>query len=301
MRTFLALAAGCALALSSSACAGAPPRSALAKRVDDALWHSLGGGRSKATVAVAYVDLGTGETFLRNERVRAHAASTMKVPVMLALFQAVDRRELALDRAIPVRNEFKSIVDGSPYTLDPKQDGDPELYQAVGSTRTLDELIRRMIDKSSNLATNLLIDLIGASRVTDEMRLLDANEIQVLRGVEDQKAFDAGFNNIVTAYDLMLVMKAIASGQSASKASNERMVEILKAQEFNEKIPAGLPPGTPVAHKTGDITGVHHDAAIVYPPGKSPYVLVVLTTGFADDKVANGVIAAISRAVWEGR
>lgn len=255
----------------------------------------------KRLIAVAYKHLGTGVAFGLHDRERFHAASTMKIPVMMALFDAVDRGELRLDEPIAVRNEFHSIMDGSTFTLDPAEDGDPDLYQAAGQTRPLEEMIRRMIVRSSNLATNLLIEKVGASTVMDLMRRIEAYDIRVLRGVEDEKAFAAGMNNAVTAHDLLVVLDAIAGGTAVSKAGSERMIDILKAQEFNEKIPAGLPPGTPVAHKTGDITGVHHDAAVVFPPGEKPYVLVVLTAGFQDEKEADGVIAAISRAVWEKR
>ena len=255
----------------------------------------------KRLIGVAYRHLGTGAAFGLHDRERFHAASTMKVPVMMAFFDAVDRGAMRLDEPIQVRNEFHSIMDGSTFVLDPAEDGDPDLYQAAGQTRPLEELIRRMIVRSSNLATNLLIEKVGASTVMDLMRRIEAYDIRVLRGVEDQKAFDAGMNNAVTAHDLQVVLEAVASGTAFSKASSEKMIDILKAQEFNEKIPAGLPAGTPVAHKTGDITGVHHDAAIVFPPGEQPYVLVVLTAGFQDEKDADRAIAEISRAVWERR
>lgn len=257
--------------------------------------------RKDVTIGLAYRDLGSGATLFRNEEEIFHAASTMKVPVMMALFQAVEAGELRLTEPLAVRNRFQSIVDGSPFSLDPKEDGDPDLYQAEGSSRPLEELIRRMIVRSSNLATNLLIEKIGASRASDMMRSLGAYRIQVLRGVEDEKAFAAGLNNKVTAQDLEIALTAIAGGDAFSPASREKMLEILKAQEFNEKIPAYLPKGTVVAHKTGDITGIHHDAAIVYPPGGAPYVLVILTRGYADEKQANQVIAEISRVVWQAR
>lgn len=257
--------------------------------------------RKDRLVAVSYHHLGTGATLAINDRERFHAASTMKVPVMMAFFEAIDRGGLRLDEPVAVENEFQSIMDGSPYSLDPKEDGDPDLYSAVGSTRPLEELIRRMIVRSSNLATNLLIERIGAPTVMDLMRRIEALDIRVLRGVEDQKAYDAGMNNVTTAYDLRLALEAIAAGREFSPASTEKMIDILKAQEFNEKIPAGVPAGTPVAHKTGDITGIHHDAAIVFPPGEKPYVLVVLTAGFQDEKEADRAIAEISRVVWERR
>jgi beta-lactamase class A len=259
---------------------------------------------NNATVAVVFLHLGTGATYAREETEAFHAASTMKIPVMMALFAAVENGSMRLGQPIAVRNEFQSLVDGTPYSLEAKDDGDPDLYQAVGSTRTLEELIRRMITRSSNLATNLLIEKIGPSEVTDLMRRLGALDMHILRGVEDEKAFKAGLNNRVTAKDLAIALRALlpdAPDPLFSAASRAKMIDILKAQEFNEKIPAGLPKGTPVAHKTGDITGIHHDAAIVFPPGKSPYILVVLTAGFADEKAANQIIAEISQVVWDAR
>ncbi len=283
-------------ALPLLACASTPsPSPALARRLDALLAQTQG------VVAIAFYQIGTGETLLRDADRSLHAASTMKVPVLLALFHAVDRGALRLDQPVPVRNEFASIVDGSPFSLDPAEDGDAELYAAVGSTRPLAELAQRMIVRSSNLATNLLIELVGAPHVMELMRALGAHDIRVLRGVEDEKAYAAGRNNTTTARDLMLVLRTIAERRAVSPAASERMLAILAAQEFREKIPAGLPPGVPVANKTGDITGIHHDAAIVMPPGERPYVLVVLTSGFADEAAANRVIAEVSRAVWEAR
>lgn len=286
------------LSLSLLSCASLPhPAGTLPGEVERIIVQQ---GRQRL-LAVAFQHLGTGAAFAVNERSRFHAASTMKVPVMMAFFEAVDRGALRLDEPIAVRNEFHSIMDDSVYTLDPKEDGDPDLYQAVGQTRPLEELIRRMIVRSSNLATNLLIERIGAPNINDLMRRIEAYDIRVLRGVEDQKAYDAGMNNVVTANDLRLAFEAIVDGATFSPASSERMLDILKAQELNEKIPAMLPRGTPIAHKTGDITGIHHDAAIVFPPGEKPYVLVVLTAGFPEEKEANQAIAEISRAVWMHR
>jgi beta-lactamase class A len=297
MRFLRASLGAAALLFGSCASAGAPAD--LGLRVEAVAREAeTGGGRR---IAVAYCDLGSGTIVLRDARRSVHAASMMKVPVLLAVEAAVAAGALRLDQAIPVRNQFSSIVDRSRFELDPKEDGDPDLYTAVGGSRSLAELARRMIVRSSNLATNLLIELIGPDRVNAVDRALGARDIRVLRGVEDGKAYERGLNNTVTAYDLMVLLRAIAERKAVSPAASARMVDILSAQEFNEKIPAGLPPGTPVAHKTGDITGIHHDAAIVYPPGKDPYVLVVLTEGFAEDKEADRAIAAVSRLVWERR
>ena len=252
-----------------------------------------------ASVAVVYQDLAGSKDALLLEADRSfHAASTMKVPVMVEFFRQVDAGKLSLDQPVPLVNQFSSIVDGSPYSLDAKDDEDSALYERVGKPVPARELVERMITRSSNLATNSVIALVGAPRVTETLRGLGAKQMTVLRGVEDGKAYQKGLNNSATAGDLALLLAAIERGQTASASSTQAMRAILLAQELNDEIPAGLPPGTRVAHKTGQITGVLHDAAIVYPAGHGPYVLVVLTSGIPEAKVAQALIVDISRQVY---
>ena len=252
-----------------------------------------------ATVAVAYQHLGNPRDSLYLEADRSfHAASTMKVPVMIEFFRQVDAGKLSVGQELNLVNQFASIVDGSPYALDAKDDEDATLYERLGKPVPARELVERMITRSSNLATNTVIALVDAKRVTKTLRSLGARQMTVLRGVEDGKAFQKGLNNTATARDLATLMTAIEQGKAASPASTQAMRSILLAQELNLEIPAGLPPGTPVAHKTGQISGVLHDAAIVYPSGKSPYVLVVLTSGIPDEKVARALIVDLSRQVF---
>ena len=251
-----------------------------------------------AVVAVAYHDLTTGDTLWMNADDEFHAASTMKVPVMIELFRRVDAGQLSLGQQILLVNQFASIVDGSPYSLDSADDSDTELYHHVGARIPIENLLERMIERSSNLATNTVIATLGAARVDSTAHEMGASHMHVLRGVEDGRAFDQGLNNRTTARDLAVLMTAIADDHAASKASCARMRAILLKQEFSDEIPAGLPPGTPVAHKTGWITGVLHDAAIVYPRGRGPYVLVVLTRGIPEQKVAQSLIADVSRLVY---
>jgi beta-lactamase class A len=252
-----------------------------------------------ASVAVAYQDLGNpmDRVLLQADR-PFHAASTMKLPVMVELFRQVDAGKLSLDQPIPLVNQFSSIVDGSPYSLDAKEDEDSALYERLGKSVPARELIQRMITRSSNLATNSVIALVDARRVTQTLRTLGALQMTVLRGVEDGKAYAKGLNNTATARDLATLLSVIEQGKAASASSTQAMRAILLAQELNAEIPAGLPPGTPVAHKTGQITGVLHDAAIVYPPGRAPYILVVLTSGIPDEKVARSRIVDLSRSVY---
>lgn len=253
---------------------------------------------SGVQVGLAYVDLASGDTLFLNADTSFHAASTMKVPVMIELFRRANTGSFRMDQGLLLVNQFASLSDGSPYALDLGSDSDSSLYHRIGERVRVDTLLRLMITRSSNFATNTLITLVGADAVTRTMRSLGAQRIQVLRGVEDGKAFEKGLNNTTTARDLAIILRAIQEGRAASPAATREMLEILRAQEFNEKIPAGLPPGTPVAHKTGDITAVSHDAAIVYPLGRKPYVLVVLTRGIADGTKSARLIADISAIVY---
>jgi beta-lactamase class A len=251
-----------------------------------------------AQVGLAYVDLASGDTLFLNADTSFHAASTMKVPVMIELFRRANTGSFRMDQGLLMVNQFASIVDGSPYSLDVGSDSDSTLYHRIGQRVPVDTLLRLMITRSSNFATNTLITLVGADAVTRSMRSLGAQRIQVLRGVEDGKAFEKGMNNTTTARDLAIILRAIQEGRAGSPAATQEMLTILLAQEFNEKIPAGLPPGTRVAHKTGEITAVSHDAAIIYPTGRKPYVLVVLTRGIADGTRSSKLIADISAIVY---
>ena len=252
-----------------------------------------------AVVGVAYVDLETGDRLSLAADSAFHAASTMKIPVMIEVLRRSQQGAFSLDQAVLMINQFRSLADGSPFSLDAADDGDSTLYQRVGERVPIRELLRLMITRSSNFATNELIELVGAANVTAAARSLGATRTHVLRGVEDQKAFDAGMINTTTAGDLATLLVAIENGQVLSPSSSALMRDILLAQEFNEKIPAGLPPGTRVAHKTGEITAVSHDAAIVYPTGRKPFVLTVLTRGIRDGKASSALIADISRLVYE--
>lgn len=251
-----------------------------------------------AAVGVVYRDPARHDGVAIKPLLRFHAASTMKVPVLIELARQVDRGEHRWDEPVTVRNEFKSIVDGSPYHLDAGDDSDSTLYRFEGQAVPLSRLARLMITRSSNLATNLIIERVGPTRVNATAHALGADSIAVLRGVEDQKAFDRGLNNTTTARDLAILLEAIASGRAASPAASDTIRAMLLDQEFNDGIPAGLPPGTRVAHKTGEIAAIAHDAAIVYPEGHGPWILVVLTRGYAERKDAARLQADLSGIVY---
>jgi beta-lactamase class A len=252
---------------------------------------------SGAEVAVAYRSLDGKTELLIDPDKTFHAASTMKVPVMIELFRQAEAGTVKLDDPLPIVNQFKSIVDGSAYQLSVGDDSDREVYAQAGKTMTLRQLCEAMITVSSNFAANLLIEKLGVENIRKTVTRLGGDGMQVLRGVEDQKAFDKGLNNSTTARGLMVLLEKIGRGQAVSTAADQEMLAILKRQKFNDGIPAGVPDGTAVAHKTGTITRIHHDAAIVFGP--KPYVLVVLVRGIEDQKRSAAVMAEISKIVWD--
>jgi len=223
----------------------------------------------------------------------------MKVPVMIQIFRDADAGLLTQDDSLVVHATFPSLVDGSPFDVDKADDSDSTLYLRLGGKASVRELLELMITRSSNLATDILIERVRAPRAQASARALGAWSIQVLRGVEDGKAYRAGLNNTTTARDLGALLAAIAQHRAASPAACAAMLAILSRQEFNEGIPAGLPPGIPVAHKTGWIGQVvYHDAGLVLPPAGGGYVLVVLTGGLQEDSVAYGLVRDLSHLVY---
>ena len=251
-------------------------------------------------VALAFRDLSDPEDVLFiNADTRYHAASTMKVPVMIELYKQQAAGKFALSDTVLLQNEFRSIVDSSLYAMDITDDSADAIYKLIGSRVVLRDLMVPMITVSSNLATNFLIEKVDAKRVTQTMRELGADSIQVLRGVEDQKAYDLGLNNTTTARDLLIIMEAIATGRAGNAKDCEEMLTILKQQEFNEIIPRYLPEDVTVAHKTGSITALHHDAGIVYLPDGRSYVLVLLSRNLKDFDRGTEQLARISKSVYE--
>jgi len=241
----------------------------------------------------------TSASLLINEHAMFHAASTMKVPVMVELYRQAHEGRFALDDSIEVENEFQSIVDGSPYSLTPEDDSYDALYDHLGETRPIRTLMQKMITASSNLATNILIEKVGAERTTQTMRRYGADRIQVRRGVEDLKAYRQGLNNETSAHDLLVVLERIARRNAVSETASNEMIEILKGQTYNDMIPARLPDSVEVAHKTGWITGLHHDAGIVFVPDGPTYVLVLLSQNLEDEDAGIEAFARISRMIFD--
>ena len=239
------------------------------------------------------------ETILINSVEMFHAASTMKTPVMIEAFKQDAEGMINLEDSIIVKNTFKSIVDGSEFSLDIGRDSGDKMYDRIGKKATYYELVYDMIISSSNLATNIVIEHLNAKNVMKTMDKLGAKTIKVLRGVEDMKAFDLGMNNETSASDLMVVFEHIAEGTAVNPSADSNMVKILLDQTYNSIIPKKLPKDVKVAHKTGSITGVFHDSGIVFLSDGRKYVLVILSKNVKDPEKAQEMMSDVSKMIYD--
>ncbi|MHC1736555.1 MAG: serine hydrolase [Ignavibacteriaceae bacterium] len=249
----------------------------------------------KGEIAVAYFDLESGDSVLINENTSFHAASTMKTPVMVEVFRQAELGKFSLTDSILVKNEFRSIVDSSLYSMEIGDDSGEDLYKLLNQKTTIYNLVFQMITVSSNLSTNILIDLVGAKNVMATLNSYGIEGVNVLRGVEDNLAYRQGLNNNTTALGLMKLYKLIAEKKIISEKACDEMIKILKNQKHRSMIPALLPEGAVVATKGGSITGIRHDAGIVYLPGGREFVLVFLSKNVEDVPCINNLCARIAK------
>jgi beta-lactamase class A len=253
--------------------------------------------RRDARLSLAICDLATGYQLLVHPDVPFHPASTIKLCVMMEVFHQAAQGEFSLDDPLPVRNSFVSVADRSLFSLSPKDDSETDLYRHIGETMPIRELTRRMIVRSSNLATNLLVGKVKAERVTRFMQELGTDDLIILRGPEDNLAYALGLNNSATARSLMQVLVRLVKRSVVSPEASDEMIAILSQQHYKEGIPARLPEGINVAHKTGWNDQLYHDAAIVYPPKHAPYVMVIMTSGLPEKSEAPALVAALSAEI----
>ncbi|MGY1438841.1 serine hydrolase [Streptomyces reniochalinae] len=213
-----------------------------------------------------------------------YAASMIKLAVLLAAHRAG-----ALDRAVPVREEFASAAGGT-YRADRAYDNDDEPWRHLGGEMTVRRLCHRMICSSSNLATSVVLEHLGMEQVAAAC----PEGLVVQRPIGDRAAAEAGLTNTVTARAAVQVVQALLD------TGDPRLLRPLREQRYTHEIPAALPPGTPVANKNGWVTGVLHDVALVEPPEAPPYLLAVCVAGGPQER-ARSAIHRVAEASWLDR
>jgi beta-lactamase class A len=280
--------------------APAPPPESLA-RVENSLYLSIQAIKKKhklERLGISFYDSQTTLNWSYNADAYFHAASTIKLAVLLGVYRDVWRGRLTAEAPVHVRNKFTSIVENRPFTLNLDWEPNQEVAKHLGRTMSVRDLAYHMITTSSNFATNLLIDVVGVASIQEALEELKIEGIVMLRGVSDEPAFQAGLNNQVTANGLLKLLRMIAEGRAWSPETCAQMLEIMLDQRFKSGIPAGLPGDVHVAHKTGNISTVHHDAGIIYMGNRNPYFLVILTQ-FPAETRRSAAVAEVSKDLFE--
>jgi beta-lactamase class A len=254
---------------------------------------------SGKTISVAMHDLHSGKDLFINADAIMHPASTMKVPVMMEVYRQAEAGLLSLDERLEIYNAFTSIADASAFSLDEADDSELSLYRRMGETESIRELVRLMIVRSSNLASNILMDKVTTARVDAIVKEHGIPDMHIIRGLEDKKALRLNMNNAASARSSAQILRLIAENRVVSAKACEEMIQILLEQEFNESIPALLPAEVKVAHKTGWSDDFFHDIGIIFPPHRKPYILSLFTHGFPVDTEAHACMAEVSRLVYQ--
>ncbi|MDO9154001.1 MAG: serine hydrolase [Paludibacter sp.] len=254
----------------------------------------------EGVVSVYFKNTADKYIFKYNENELFNAASLMKIIVGLELLLRIEKGEIAEDSNIEIKNSFKSKSNKSQFKLLVECDSEKELYDRIGTEVCVIELLELMITKSSNLATNNLFALIdNGNSISQLLTSLKMRNTQIVRGVEDQKAFDAGIINYTTAEDVFKLFEFINEGVSTGNKYILTLNEILKRQEHNSIIPQLLPVRLRIAHKTGTIKSIIHDAGIISSDDGINYILVILSKNLVDVKKAIPVFTKISALFYK--
>lgn len=262
---------------------GSDDSSRKSQEVQQAIGSAVAPYEGSVSVVVSGVN-GNGVECAVDAEAPRTSASMIKLAILATLFDAVDDGTLSLDEVVTMTSA--DIVGGT---------GSIQSMSA-GSAFTLEELAGYMISDSDNTATNLLIDRLGMDAVNTEADKIGLDQMVLERKMMDEDAMAAGRENYTSAEDVATVLRLIAEGRLTDQQCSDMAREYLLAQSDVDGLPAGVPEGVEVAHKTGTLTNVEHDGGIVY--ADEPYVIVVLTEGIPNDE-ATALIGDVSAAVYE--
>src|SRR5258708_11144513 len=236
-------------------------------RVSERLAHVERQSRARA-LAVSVYDTASGATLSYQADRWFHAASTIKVAILAGVYAAIHEGRWPAHARLHIRNRFFSAADGSLFRISAERDANAEVHAAIGKMMRVRELAHHMITTSSNLATNLLLDLVGVETVQGVLDHYKIDGIDFPPGVEDDRASPPEITNPTTPSRLMSLLRLFEPEETFSPEHSREMLDILHLQEFRNGIPGRLPREVRVAHKTGDISTIAHDAGIVYPANR---------------------------------
>lgn len=237
-----------------------------------------------------------GTAVFSHDAERTHySASTMKLPVAMAMMRKVDAGEFTLDQPVIVHNDFASAAGGR-FGVNPAEDEAPATWTKLGEQVPLGWLATEMITRSSNLATDLVLELTGVDAANAVLAEYGSGQSVIRRGIDDAAAQAQGISNLMSPADLAAVLVAVGNDKNG-----QFVRDLLAANTWNGEIPAGVPAGTRVEHKNGWDTRIRHDGGIVRPADAEPFVLTVCTTSELPDQEAQKLIAGIAAEAWDHR
>ncbi len=213
------------------------------------------------------------------------SASMIKVFILAKAYEEINKGTLAESEIHTLRRD--EIVGGAGNIQ-----GKP-----VGSQLSIKYLLEQMIVESDNIATNIMIERLGMDNINNYIQQHGYKDTRLQRRMMDFAAQQQGRENYTSVNDLGNIFLQMYKHTCVNEAMDEKMLDILKGQTDNDKIPQGLPQGTEVAHKTGELPGVYNDGGIIYTK-QGDYLLVVLANKVGGEAIGN--IADLSRKVYDG-
>lgn len=227
------------------------------------------------------------------------AASTIKLAVIDAAYQAEKDGKINFNDTIIIHNHFQSLVSKNFFSIDQKEDSYDTLYEQNGQPIKISELLRVMIQYSSNLATNLLVEKLGLPYINSILKQQHLNGMILGRMIEDLEADGQNIKNLVTARGLGIFLQKLENGEIVGPQQSHEIIQIMLGQKFNDIIPPLLPKNTPIAHKTGWIKGVRNDAAIVILPNGKKYILILLSKNLPSEPEGIKIFNQVSKQTYD--
>lgn len=237
-------------------------------------------------IAVLIKDLSNNEEIKINENMAFRSASTIKLSIMSELLNRVNEGSLNLDDKIELTEKLRIGGDGILKEL------------KTGHKFTLEEIMSLMIIVSDNMATNILIDLLGMDNINKTIHNLGLNNTKLQRKMMDSHAVKAGRENFITANDFAYILELIYKGKNINEKCSNIMLDVLKRQQVRGRLDLYLPEEIMIAHKTGDLDNLEHDGGIVYLSDKE-YIICVLTDKTDSNKEGREIIGKISKMVYD--
>ncbi|WGV28527.1 serine hydrolase [Halotia branconii] len=245
--------------------------------------QSLAATNSTLTPGVFLVDLDTGGYVDLNGSASFPAASTIKVPILVAFFQDVDTGKIRLDEMLTMQ---KDMVAGGSGNLQ---------YQPIGTQYNALEVATKMITISDNTATNMLIARLGGIEMLNQrFRSWGLTTTMVRNQLPDLQG-----TNTTSPKELANLMAIVNQGNFVSMRSRDLMLDIMRRTERDNLLPAGLEAGARTYHKTGDIGTMLADAGLIDTPTGKRYIAAVMVKRPTNDPRAEKLISSISRAAYQ--